>query len=144
MNLNGETISIYAEGGSDVRAVQVASNQMDPEKKATLNIKGRAVNIEARSTIEGVKSMGLSVMSTGMVNIEGNTVITADHALLARGDASIEINKDGKYSTQINGDVVFDYDAETSGTGVNANVDVTLAGANSYWIGNTVVAWAGL
>lgn len=79
-----------------------------------------------------------------MVNIEGNTVITADHALLARGDASIEINKDGKYSTQINGDVVFDYDAETSGTGVNANVDVTLAGANSYWIGNTVVAWAGL
>ena len=144
VNLNGETISIYAEGGSDVRAVQVASNQMDPEKKATLNIKGRAVNIEARSTIEGVKSMGLSVMSTGMVNIEGNTVITADHALLARGDASIEINKDGKYSTQINGDVVFDYDAETSGTGVNANVDVTLAGANSYWIGNTVVAWAGL
>ncbi len=40
VNLNGETISIYAEGGSDVRAVHVASNQMDPEKKATLNIKG--------------------------------------------------------------------------------------------------------
>ena len=96
VDLNGETISIYERAARTSERYRLRPIKWDPEKKATLNIKGRAVNIEARSTIEGVKSMGLSVMSTGMVNIEGNTVITADHALLARGDASIEINKDGK------------------------------------------------
>ena len=42
------------------------------------------------------------------------------------------------------GDVVFDYDKPTSGTAVNANIDITLSGANSSWTGNTAVLWNGL
>ena len=35
-------------------------------------------------------------------------------------------------------------DAATSGTPVNANIDITLAGANSFWNGSTLVRWNGL
>ena len=81
----------YAEGANDVRAIQVASNLLEPEKKATLNIKGDAVKIEAKSTAEGVKATALSVMSTGVVSIEGDAVIKADKAIVARGNAIIEM-----------------------------------------------------
>lgn len=144
VNLNGHSVSIYAEGANDVRAIQVASNLLEPEKKATLNIKGDAVKIEAKSTAEGVKATALSVMSTGVVSIEGDAVIKADKAIVARGNAIIEINKDGAHSTQMTGDVLFDFDKATSGTGVDADVSLTLAGADSFWEGNTALNWSGV
>jgi len=144
MTIAGKNISIHAESRTDATAIHVASNKLDQDVRSSLTLDGDNILIESKSTNATVKSVGIAAMSAGDVKLTGNTVITADYALLTRGDASIEINKDGKHSTQINGDVVFDYDTQTSGTGVNANVDVTLAGANSYWNGNTVVAWAGL
>ena len=144
VTLAGKSVDIHSEGVGDVYGIFVASNDLTPVEKAALTIDAETIKIEAVSKDEEASSVGVVAMSAGDVKLMGNTLITADHALLARGDASIEINKDGKHSTQINGDVVFDYDAETSGTGVNANVDVTLSGADSYWNGNTLVAWAGL
>ena len=43
----------------------------------------------------------------------------------------------------MNGDVNFNYDGPTSGTKVDADVDITLNGANSYWNGNTLISWNG-
>lgn len=132
MTIAGKNISIHAESRTDATAIHVASNKLDQDVRSSLTLDGDNILIESKSTNATVKSVGIAAMSAGDVKLTGNTVITADYALLTRGDASIEINKDGKHSTQINGDVVFDYDTQTSGTGVNANVDVTLAGANSY------------
>ena len=41
----------------------------------------------------------------------------------------------------MNGDVNFNYDKKTSGTRVDADVDITLNGADSYWNGNTLISW---
>ena len=143
-NLVGNSVDIYAEGNSDVRGVYVASSLMAPTKKAELNIKADSIRIEAKNTGTTQKSEGISAMSTGVVNLEGNTFVKADYAILARGDASVQINKDGKHSTQLEGNIVFDYDKASSGTGINADVDVTLSGADSYWKGNTMIHWNGL
>ena len=144
VNLSGNSVDIRAEGVGDVYGIFVASNNLDPVTNASLTINANKINVEAVSKDENKASVGIVGMSAGKVTLIGDTTIKADQAILARGDADIEINKDGKHSTQIMGDVVFDYDKPTSGTAVNANIDITLSGANSSWTGNTAVLWNGL
>ena len=144
VNLSGNSVDIRAEGVGDVYGIFVASNNLDPVTNASLTINANKINVEAVSKDENKASVGIVGMSAGKVTLIGDTTIKADQAILARGDADIEINKDGKHSTQIMGDVVFDYDKPTSGTAVNANIDITLSGANSSWTGNTAVQWNGL
>ena len=144
VNLSGNSVDIRAEGVGDVYGIFVASNNLDPVTNASLTINANKINVEAVSKDENKASVGIVGMSAGKVTLIGDTTIKADQAILARGDADIEINKDGKHNTQIMGDVVFDYDKPTSGTAVNANIDITLSGANSSWTGNTAVQWNGL
>ena len=82
-------------------------------------------------------------MSTGVVEVKGKATIAADNAIVARGDAKVLVNAEGKYSTVINGNVNFSYDAPTSKTPVDATVILNLVGPESSWRGNTVVSWNG-
>lgn len=138
-NITGQNVSIYAEGGTDTRAIHVASNDLDPAKRSKLSIKADNIVIEAKSTNAERNSSGISAMSAGDVSIEGNTIINADNAIVARGDASVVINKETQSTTQINGDISFSYDEATSGTGVDATVDITLSGENSYLEGQSKI-----
>lgn len=79
-------------------------------------------------------------MSTGVVEVKGKATIAADNAIVARGDAKVLVNPEGKYSTVINGNVNFSYDAPTSKTPVDATVILNLVGPESSWTGNTVVS----
>lgn len=138
-NITGQNVSIYAEGGTDTRAIHVASNDLDPAKRSKLSIKADNIVIEAKSTNAERNSSGISAMSAGDVSIEGNTIINEDNAIVARGDASVVINKETQSTTQINGDISFSYDEATSGTGVDATVDITLSGENSYLEGQSKI-----
>ena len=82
-------------------------------------------------------------MSNGIIEINGNLHVEAQNALLARGDAIISLNKSGESTVGIDGNINFNYDGPTSGTGVNATIDITLNGADSYWNGNTLISWNG-
>lgn len=144
LKLSGKSVNIHSEGVGSVYGGLFASNDLSPVKKSALTIEADTITIKAVSKNETTSSSGIVAMSAGDVKVAGNTVISADSALVARGDASIVINKDGKHWTQMNGDVEFNYDGPTSGTAVNANIDVTLAGANSFWNGSTLVSWNGL
>ena len=138
-NITGQNVSIYAEGGTDTRAIHVASNDLDPAKRSKLSIKADNIVIEAKSSNAERNSSGISAMSAGDVSIEGSTIINADNAIVARGDASVVINKETQFTTQINGDISFSYDEATSGTGVDATVDITLSGENSYLEGQSKI-----
>ena len=83
-------------------------------------------------------------MSNGIIEINGNLHVEAQNALLARGDAIISLNKSGESTVGIDGNINFNYDEPTSGTGVNATIDITLNGADSYWNGNTLISWNGM
>lgn len=86
-------------------------------------------------------------MSQGTINILGNLYVNTINgntdAIITRGDSTIAINTSGTHTVQMNGDVNFNYDGPTSGTKVDADVDITLNGANSYWNGNTLISWNG-
>ena len=140
VNLKGKNINLStnADGWGAVHA----GNNVLEEKTATVNIIGDNIKITAPEY--GVEQgIGVAAMSWGVVNIEGNTAIRAQNAILARGESQVNINKSGKNTVKMLGDIAFDYDKATSGSKVDAFVDVTLAGKDSFWTGNTVVSYLG-
>ena len=100
-----------------------------------------AENIKITANAKEGYSEGLSAMSQGEIIVNGNLALKADTAILARGDAIVKINEDGKHTTKLDGDMSFDYDKATSKTKVDADVLVNLTGSESYWNGNSKVTW---
>ena len=80
-------------------------------------------------------------MSNSVLNVNSNLVTHGKNAILTRGNSDVNINVDGKHTTQLNGDIVFNYDGASSGTGIDSNVNVNLNGEGSFWTGNTKAEW---
>lgn len=141
MEVKGKSVTIHAEGEgqTDVRAIHVATNTLKPSQRSSLLIDADTVSI----TADGEGARAIAAMSTGVVEVKGKATIAADNAIVARGDAKVLVNAEGKYSTVINGNVNFSYDAPTSKTPVDATVILNLVGPESSWRGNTVVSWNG-
>lgn len=95
----------------------------------------------------------VTAMSQGVIELNGNTTITANpdtetypqinkDAILARGNAIVKINENATdKTTNIDGNIDFNYNNTDSGSTVNALIDVTLAGSESAWTGNTVMSY---
>ena len=97
------------------------------------------LNGENISIIAG--NSAVVAMSQGTVELNGNVYVEAKNAILTRGLSKVAINKDGKNTVQLNGDINFNYDEKTSKTTVDADVMINLTNADSYWNGNTKVTW---
>lgn len=108
---------------------------------STVNI--NTENTYISSTAEGASSSGLYVISQGRLNVNSNLEVHADDAIVARGGAVVNVNTDGQHSTKLYGDVNFAYDQATSGTPIDATVNMNLTGADSIWEGNTKYSWDG-
>ena len=118
--------------------VHVQNNTEDPvapKEHATLKLKADEININS-------KSLGLSAFSNGQMDVTGNLTVTAENAIDVRGNSTMNINTDGKHTTVLNGDVVFETpnapgDTQNSGKIINAYVNVGLHGENSVWTGRS-------
>lgn len=132
--LNGQNAVIDADGSKYSTGIHVQNNDMtDETNRATVN-----VNTE-NTTINAVNA--LSAMSHSILNVNSNLVTNGKNAILTRGNSDVNINTDGKHTTQLNGDIVFNYDGDSSGTGIDSNVNVNLNGEGSSWTGNTKAEW---
>lgn len=132
--LNGQNAVIDADGSKYSTGIHVQNNDMtDETNRATVN-----VNTE-NTTINAVTA--LSAMSHSVLNVNSNLVTNGKNAILTRGNSDVNINTDGKHTTQLNGDIVFNYDGDSSGTGIDSNVNVNLNGEESSWTGNTKAEW---
>ncbi|MBR6685633.1 MAG: autotransporter domain-containing protein [Alphaproteobacteria bacterium] len=140
VNIDGKYINIAnnASGKGAIHAgVNVISPDHDYSTSATVNIEGDNIVI----TNDATDGTAVAAMSQGVVNIIGNTTIKADKAIVARGEAQVNINKQGDKVVKMLGNIDFNYDKATSGSKVDAYVDVTLAGTDSFWTGNTVASY---
>ena len=135
VDITGKNVNIIAENGGGIHAANSSKGNITPH--STININADNVSITSGSDSNGA----IEAMSWGIVNIKGNTTLKGKNALLARGDAEININKSGNNTVKMDGDINFNYMEDTSNTPIDATVDVTLAGADSYWTGNTVVEY---
>ncbi len=135
VDITGKNVNIIAENGGGIHAANSSKGNITPH--STININADNVSITSGSDSNGA----IEAMSWGIVNIKGNTTLKGKNALLARGDAEININKSGNNTVKMDGDINFNYMEDTSNTPIDATVDVTLSGADSYWTGNTIVEY---
>ncbi len=78
----------------------------------------------------------VSAMGGSIIDIKGDTYITAENVIVTRGNSTINIGQEDKI-VQLDGDIYFGY-ADNSGTVVDADVDIKLTNANSYLKGNII------
>lgn len=148
LDLTGDTISISAESKDGYAgALHVSSDVTAPDKE-----KNNTVNIVSKNgtTIYAKGTTGASAieaMSGGILNISGPLTAKAElkdgskgDVIYARGGATLNIGANGE-TVKLDGNINFGYEGTTSGTGVDAFVNVTLTGADSYWNGNTLISW---
>lgn len=136
VDLNGKNAVIKAEssGNQASEGIHVQNNDMtDTDHRATVNVNTENTTIHADSA--------LVAMSHSVLNVESNLVTNGKNAILTRGNSDVNINMDGKHTTQLNGDIVFNYDGASSGTVIDSNVNVKLNGEGSFWTGNTKAEW---
>lgn len=132
VDIKGNSLSINAVSDTnDSIGIHVQNSSTTAEdNKATVNIEAENTSIQAKTA--------LSVMSQGVLNINSNLTTNGKNAILTRGNSIVNINTDGNHTTNLNGDIVFDYDKTT---GVDSDVNVNLSGEGSQWTGNTRVDW---
>lgn len=136
VELNGKNAVIKAEssGNQASEGIHVQNNDMtDTDHRATVNVNTENTTIHADSA--------LVAMSHSVLNVNSNLVTHGKNAILTRGNSDVNINMDGKHTTQLNGDIVFNYDGASSGTAIDSNVNVNLNGEGSFWTGNTKAEW---
>lgn len=127
VNINAENININSYADFVAPAVW-------GEGGGFISLDGENININA-------KNYGLVAFSEGKLDINGNLVVNVkNNAIDTRGNAIININTDGKHTTVLNGDIVFETPAypnsgNSSGSIINSNVNINLSGEESSWTG---------
>lgn len=129
VNINAENININSHVDGTAPAVWV-------QEGGSVSLNGENININA-------KNYGLVAFSEGKLDINGNLVVNivnAKNAIDTRGNAIININTDGKHTTVLNGDIVFETPAypnsgNSSGSIINSNININLSGEESSWTG---------
>lgn len=124
VNINAENININSYADFAAPAVW-------GEGGGSVSLNGENININA-------KNYGLIAFSGSELNVNGNlvvNVVNAKNAIDTRGNAIININTDGKHTTVLNGDIVFETPYTGSGSVINSNININLSGEESSWTG---------
>lgn len=124
VNINADNININSHADGDAPAVWV-------QNSGSVSLNGENININA-------KNYGLVAFSEGKLDINGNLVVNivnAKNPIDTRGNAIININTDGKHTTVLNGDIVFETPYTDSGSVINSNININLSGEESSWTG---------
>lgn len=145
VNVDGKNliINVYSEKGY-AAGIWVQNNTGDPANPSTVTIDTENTYITSNAGNKQMESgeyynLGLVNYSSGKLVINSNLTVDAGTALSTRGGAQTYINKDGDKTVKINGDINFNYDEPTSGTAVDATVDINLTNSESYLNGNIFV-----
>ena len=108
--------------------------------------KATAVTVNADKTVITGRESGLLAFSSSRLTINSDLAVTATKVMDVRGNSTVNINQDGKKSTVLKGDVVFETpnapgDSQNSGALINAFVNVNLTGKASSWEGRSYQAY---
>lgn len=147
VDVNTKTLNVTTNATGDGWAYGISAQNNTTDAKdnmASINISADNIYVNSTADTEG-HAAGFVTMSQGQMNVHGNVEVHADNAIVTRGDSAMNINMDEadvNNTTKLYGDINFSYDEETSGTKVDADVNINLNGEDSVWEGNTVMDWA--
>ena len=136
VNITGKEVNITAHGSKYAYGVWAQSNDITRANPSIININADNTVIDVstdKTTIEGGENQAIGIISYSgsTVNISGNLTVNAPTVISTRGNSEVNINKEGKGTVKLNGDISFNYNAPTSGTGIDSNVNINLTDADS-------------
>lgn len=145
MNIHGDVVNINVSSQvGRAYGLHAYNDTQDPNipegERSSIDVKAGTINITASADTPEY-AVGLAVWSQAKDSLEADAIaIKAPKVISARGDSIVSINSSGRKNAivQLEGDISFDYDT-SSGTPVNATVDVQLTNADSSWKGNSIV-----
>lgn len=141
VNSDNLEITVHSEHGSAYGILaQNSTTKTTAETPSTVTVNAENTKIIATSGVEGAAA-ALVALSQGQLTVNGNLYAKGDKALVARGGAIVKINKSESKTVRLIGDIDFNYDKKTSGTGTNADVLINLSNADSYWNGSATVSY---
>ena len=130
----GDVVGILAQNRTEGYPFMNDDAEVEPTKLVASVVVGE--NTTTNIKIAGENGIGIGAMSDGIVDVKGDLFVTAENAILARGNAIVNVNEAGNKTVQLDGDIFFDYDQYTSGSGIDADVNVKLTNENSWLKGN--------
>lgn len=147
INVKGENVSIEANSAEGLAVGIWAQNNKtvndgNPPSTVKIDADNTYINVTSGNKVPTAgeyNNIGIVNYSGAKVIINGNLTVESGTFLSTRGGAITEINKDGKGTVKINGDINFNYDQPTSGTSVDAIVDLNLTTQDSVFNGNIFV-----
>ena len=141
VNSDNLEITVHSEHGSAYGILaQNSTTKTTAETPSTVTVNAENTKIIATSGVEGAAA-ALVALSQGQLTVNGNLYAEGDKALVARGGAIVKINESESKTVRLIGDIDFNYDKKTSGTGTNADVLINLSNADSYWNGSATVSY---
>ena len=141
VNSDNLEITVHSEHGSAYGILaQNSTTKTTAQTPSTVTVNAENTKIIATSGVEGAAA-ALVALSQGRLTVNGNLHAEGDKALVARGGAIVKINESESKTVRLIGDIDFNYDKKTSGTGTNADVLVNLSNADSYWNGSATVSY---
>ncbi len=136
VDIDADTLSISVtstEGvGIGLMALNATQNEKLPDNASSINIKANSTSIQA-------SSLGIAAFSNSHVYLDTSLIINAPTAVEARGNSLVKVNPSGDKTVQINGDISFATEPTSSGDILDADVQMNLSGADSFWTGNIKV-----
>ena len=129
VTVNGKSLVINATGQPSFGVLVMNNTTGDAKKVSTVTINSADTTINAKA--------GLVAMSQGKIDVNGNLTVNSEggDAIVARGKATVNVNASKSKDVVLTGDIVFDYDGDTSGTGIDANVNLNLTNEKSSFTG---------
>ena len=129
VTVNGKSLVINANGAYAYGVLAMNNTDGNATKVSTVTINSADTTINAKN--------GLVAMSQGKIAVQGNLTVNAEdgNAIVARGKATVDVNTSKSKDVVLTGDIVFDYDGYTSGTGIDANVNLNLTNEKSSFTG---------
>lgn len=140
VNSKNLRIDVHSED-DEAGGIWIQNNTTDVKdegKIAHVVINSENTVINVTSDTEG-KALGIVNMSQGRLDINGNLEVNAEIAISTRGNAITNINPNNDKTVILNGDIEFAYDKPTSGTPVDATLNLNLSNAESSFKGKISV-----
>ena len=152
VNVQGNNLTINVEGKARAASggyyvpvgVWAACNTTDLSEgnESKINIDTANTTIDVKDTSGKNKAVAIMAQSKGIVNLNsGNIYATADggngDVISVRGKAVVNVNANASQANNVvlNGNIVFDYDKATSGSEIDATVNVHLNNEESSFTG---------
>jgi len=147
--VTANTLDITLKADSGQGSIHGLHAQNNTDKNETLESERASISIDSNQTNINITKDGnpyghaIVALSEGIIDIKGNLTASAKNVIAARGNSKVTVGKAGE-TVKLDGDIEFNYSGSTSGSAIDALVDVTLTGSKSYWNGNALAGWDSL